>query len=159
MDTKEIILTPEGKAKLEEELAWREGEKNAEIIESLEEARGFGDLSENAEYDAARDEQARNAARIAEIRKILATAKVVAESGSKRSPLASIGSTVEVEDERGKRQTFTIVGTTETNSLEHKISNESPMGAAMMGHKKGETIEFVLPNGKTRSFKITKVSR
>ena len=85
MDTKEIILTPEGKAKLEEELAWREGEKNAEIIESLEEARGFGDLSENAEYDAARDEQARNAARIAEIRKILATAKVVAESGSKRS--------------------------------------------------------------------------
>ena len=158
MDTKEIILTPEGKAKLEEELAWREGAKAAEIVESLEEARGFGDLSENAEYDAARDEQARNAARVNEIRRILASAKVVEDSGN-RGALASIGSIVEVEDDRGARQTFTIVGTTETNSLEHKISNESPLGAALMGHKDGETVEFALPNGKTRRFKIIKVSR
>ena len=99
---KEIHLTPEGRQKLVDELAYREGEKNAEIIERLKEARGFGDLSENAEYDAAKEEQAKNAARIAEIRQILSVAKVVDNSKS-RSVKISIGCTVELEDDKGKR--------------------------------------------------------
>jgi transcription elongation factor GreA len=156
----EIILTPEGRQKLVDELEYLEGEKNTEIIERLKTARDFGDLSENSEYDDAKDEQAKVQARIAEIRKILSTAKVSEEAASgKRTPKVSIGSTVDIEDDKGKKRTFMIVGTTETDSLEHKISNESPMGAAMMGHKKGDSVEYVLPNGKKRTFTITKVSR
>ncbi|MBE6480307.1 MAG: transcription elongation factor GreA [Olsenella sp.] len=158
MAENEIILTPEGRQKLVDELAYREGELNAEIIERLQEARGFGDLSENAEYDAAKEEQSQNAARIAEIRTILSTATVSADAG-KRKNVVSIGSTVEVEDEKGKTQSFTIVGTTETNSLEHKISNESPMGAALIGSKKGDKVEYVTPSGKKRSFTVVKVTR
>ena len=157
MDNTEITLTPEGRQKLVDELEFREGEKNEEIIERLKEARDFGDLSENAEYDAAKEEQSQNASRIAEIRHILSTATV--SETAKRTLKVALGSTVEYEDKKGKKATCTIVGTTETNSLEHKISNESPLGAALMGHKKGEKLDFVLPNGKKRSITITKVSR
>ncbi len=159
MSNSEIILTPEGRQKLVDELAYLEGEKTTEIIERLKAAREFGDLSENSEYDDAKDEQARTQARITEIRAMLSTATITEDSPKKkRVAQASIGSTVEVEDEKGKVATYTIVGTTETNSLEHRISNESPMGAAMMGHKAGETVSYSLPNGRTRSFKIVKVS-
>ena len=108
-----------------DELAYREGEKHDEIVERIKEARGFGDLSENSEYDAAKEEEARNASRINEIRQILSIATVV-EAGSGELTV-SIGTTVELEDEKGAKTSFTIVGTTETNSLEHKISNESPV--------------------------------
>lgn len=84
MANKEIILTPEGRQKLVEELEYREGEKHDEIVERIKEARGFGDLSENAEYDAAKEEQSQNESRVNEIRHILATAKVV-ESGDRKS--------------------------------------------------------------------------
>ena len=161
MATTEQILTPEGFAELERELAYREGEKNAEIIESLEEARGFGDLSENAEYDAARDDQARNESRIAEIRNILANARIVdteelARSGGQLS--VSINTIVELEDPNGKKTSFTIVGTTETDSLRRRISNESPAGKAMIGHVVGDTVSFVTPSGRVREFTITNIS-
>ena len=155
---KEIHLTPEGRQKLVDELAYREGEKDAEIIQRIQEARGFGDLSENADYDAAKEEQAKNAARIAEIRQILSVAKVV-DSSKSRSVKISIGCTVELEDDKGKRTSFTIVGTTETNSLEHKISNESPAGSALIGRKKGEEVEFVTPSGKTKKYTIVGITR
>ncbi len=155
---KEIHLTPEGRQKLVDELAYREGEKDAEIIERIQEARGFGDLSENAEYDAAKEEQAKNAARIAEIRQILSVAKVV-DSSKSRSVKISIGCTVELEDDKGKRSTFTIVGTTETNSLEHKISNESPAGAVLIGKKKGDQVEFTTLSGKTKKYTIVGITR
>ena len=129
MEKKELILTPEGREKLVEELAWREGEKHEEIVERLKEARGFGDLSENSEYDAAKEEQSQNESRINEIRQILATAKVVERGDGELS--VSIGTKVELSDSKGHAVTFTIVGTTETNSLEHKISNESPAGAEL----------------------------
>jgi transcription elongation factor GreA len=158
MDNKEIILTPEGRERLVEELEYREGEKREEIVERLKEARGFGDLSENAEYDAAKEEQAKNAARIAEIRQILSVAKVV-DSSKSRSVKISIGCTVELEDDKGKRSTFTIVGTTETNSLEHKISNESPAGAVLIGKKKGDQVEFTTPSGKTKKYTIVGITR
>ena len=157
-NSKKIELTAEGRAKLVEELAYREGEKHDENVERIKEARGFGDLSENSEYDAAKEEEARNAARVNEIRQILSIATVV-EAGSSHDLTVSIGTTVELEDEHGKKSTFTIVGTTETNSLEHKISNESPVGAALVGHREGDEIEVVAPSGKTRKYTVTAISR
>ena len=95
--TKKIELTSEGRQKLVDELAYREGEKHDEIVERIKEARGFGDLSENSEYDAAKEEEARNAARINEIRQILSVATVV-EAGSAHDLTVSIGTTVELKD-------------------------------------------------------------
>lgn len=153
MDTKEIILTREGREKLEQELEERSGLRRDEIIERLKEARGFGDLSENAEYDAAREEQARNESRINEIEQILAVARIA--DGDSMS--VSIGSKVEIEDERGKRLTFQIVGTTQTDSLNHLISNESPAGKAMIGHVAGDRVSFTTPSGKVREYTITNI--
>ena len=157
-NSKKIELTAEGRAKLVEELAYREGEKHDEIVERIKEARGFGDLSENSEYDAAKEEEARNAARVNEIRQILSIATVV-EAGSSHDLTVSIGTTEELDDEHGTNSTFTIEGTTETNSLEHKISNESPVGAALVGHREGDEIEVVAPSGKTRKYTVTAISR
>ncbi len=156
MDASEIVLTAEGRQKLVEELEWREGEKSKEIIEHIKEARAFGDLSENSEYDAAKEEQAKNAARIAEIQAILANAK---DAGTSSNLTVSIGCTVALVDGDGVATEVTLVGTTETNSLEHKISNESPVGRAIIGHAEGETVEIVTPSGKTRTYTITKISR
>ncbi len=157
MDASEIVLTADGRQKLIEELEWREGEKNKEIIEHIKEARAFGDLSENAEYDAAKEEQAKNAARIAEIQSILANARDAGDAD--HNLMVSIGCTVSLVDGDGVATDVTLVGTTETNSLEHKISNESPVGRAIIGHGSGDTVEVVLPSGKTRVYTITKITR
>ena len=156
MDASQIVLTAEGRQKLVEELAWREGDYAKEIVEDIKEARAFGDLSENSEYDAAKEDQARNAARIAEIRATLANAQD-AVAGS--SMIVSIGSVVTLIDGEGEASDFTIVGTTETNSLEHKISNESPVGHAIIGHGEGDSVEVVTPSGKTRVYTIAKIAR
>ena len=156
MDASQIVLTAEGRQKLIEELAWREGEKSKEIVEAIKEARGFGDLSENAEYDAAKEDQSKNAARIAEIQAILANAK---DATGDMGLTVSIGSTVTLVDGEGEAADFTLVGTTETNSLEHKISNESPVGRAIIGHAEGETVEVTTPSGKTRVYTIAKIVR
>lgn len=158
MDNKEIILTPEGRQRLVDELAFREGEKHDEIVERIKEARGFGDLSENAEYDAAKEEQSQNESRVSEIRQILSVAKVVESSGDMHLSV-SIGTTVELEDEDGKRTSFTIVGTTETNSLEHRISNESPVGSVLIGHVVGDQVSYVTPSGKVHEYTITNITR
>jgi transcription elongation factor GreA len=141
-----------------DELEFREGEKHDEIVERIKEARGFGDLSENAEYDAAKEEQSQNESRINEIRQILATAKVVAAGADARLSV-SIGTTVELEDAKGKRVSFTIVGTTETDSLSHKISNESPAGSVLIGHVVGDSVSFSTPSGKVREYTITNITR
>ena len=156
MDASQIVLTAEGRQKLGEELAWREGDYAKEIVEDIKEARGFGDLSENSEYDAAKDKQAQNAARIAEIQAILANAQVAATTGDLT---VSIGSTVSLIDRTGEVMEVTLVGTTETNSLEHKISNESPVGHAIIGHGEGDSVEVVTPSGKTRVYTIAKIAR
>lgn len=156
MDASQIVLTPEGRDKLVDELAWREGDFAKEIVEDIKEARAFGDLSENSEYDAAKDKQAQNAARIAEIQAILANAQ---EAGASSNMTVSIGCTVALVDGDGVATEITLVGTTETNSLEHKISNESPVGRAIIGHAEGETVEVVTPSGKSRTYTITKISR
>lgn len=156
MDASQIVLTAEGRQKLVEELAWREGDYAKEIVEDIKEARAFGDLSENSEYDAAKDKQAQNAARIAEIQAILANAQVAATTGDLT---VSIGSTVSLIDPNGEVIEVTLVGTTETNSLEHKISNESPVGHAIIGHGEGDSVEVVTPSGKTRIYTIAKIAR
>ena len=156
MDASQIVLTAEGRQKLVEELAWREGDYAQEIVEDIKEARAFGDLSENSEYDAAKDKQAQNAARIAEIQAILANAQVAASTGDLT---VSIGSTVTLVDPNGELMDVTLVGTTETNSLEHKISNESPVGHAIIGHGEGDSVEVVTPSGKTRVYTIAKIAR
>ena len=156
MDASQIVLTAEGRQKLVEELAWREGDYAKEIVEDIKEARAFGDLSENSEYDAAKDKQAQNAARIAEIQAILANAQIAASTGDLT---VSIGSTVTLVDPNGELIEFTLVATTETNSLEHKISNESPVGHAIIGHGEGDSVEVVTPSGKTRVYTIAKIAR
>lgn len=156
MDASQIVLTAEGRQKLVEELAWREGDYAKEIVEDIKEARAFGDLSENSEYDAAKDKQAQNAARIAEIQAILANAQVAATTGDLT---VSIGSTASLIDPNGEVMEVTLVGTTETNSLEHKISNESPVGHAIIGHGEGDSVEVVTPSGKTRIYTIAKIAR
>lgn len=155
MDASQIVLTAEGRQKLVEELAWREGDYAKEIVEDIKEARAFGDLSENSEYDAAKDKQAQNAARIAEIQAILANAQIAASTGDLT---VSIGSTVTLVDPNGELMDVTLVGTTETNSLEHKISNESPVGHAIIGHGEGDSVEVVTPSGKTRIYTIAKIA-
>ena len=156
MDASQIVLTAEGRQKLVEELAWREGDYAKEIVEDIKEARAFGDLSENSEYDAAKDKQAQNAARIAEIQAILANAQIAASTGDLT---VSIGSTVTLVDPNGELIEVTLVGTTETNSLEHKISNESPVCHAIIGHGEGDSVEVVTPSGKTRVYTIAKIAR
>ncbi len=158
MASNEIILTPEDRDELIRELAEREGSINDEIIEDLKEARSYGDLSENAEYDAAKEEQSKNAARINEIRQILAMAKIV-NSADITSMSVSIGTTVELQDVKGKKTSFTIVGTTATDSLRRRISNESPAGAAMIGHVVGDKVSFTTPAGEVREYTITKITR
>ncbi len=156
MDAPEIVLTAEGRQKLVNELAYREGEKAQEIIERIKVARDFGDLSENSEYDDAKEEQSKNEARIREIRAILANAKLAGEGSA---AIVSIGSIVTLVDAEGVTTEVTMVGTTETNSLQHKISNESPIGRAIIGRSEGETVEVVAPSGKTRTYTIVKISR
>lgn len=159
MESNALTITESGRKELVEELAFLEGERTAEIKQRLKEARDFGDLSENSEYDDAKAEQAQNEARIAEVRKILATATVVADSTSKgASKTVGVGTQVEVEDAKGNRQTYSIVGTVQARSLERMISEESPLGAALIGHKKGDEVEFVTPAGKKRSVKIVKIT-
>lgn len=148
----EFHLTPEGIQALKDELKDLTTTKRAEIAERLKEAKADGDLSENAMFDAARDEQGFIEGRIAEIEHILKHATVI--EGSK-SDKVSIGSTVHVELEDGQVQ-YKIVGSTEANPDESKISNESPLGRALMGKKPGDEVEVQVPAGKM-VYKITRV--
>ena len=153
---KQIVLTRESYDAKVKELEQLKTTGRDEIAERIKVARDFGDLSENSEFDDAKEEEAKNASRINEIRTILATAKVIDAANGLE---VSIGCTVELTDAKGKKTTFTIVGTTETNSLEHKISNESPAGAAVIGHEVGDHVSFSSPSGKVREYTITNVTR
>ncbi len=151
----DYILTPEGKAKLEEELHYLEHDKRDEVGERIRVAREFGDISENSEYDDAKNEQGMIEARIAEINHILSEATVVEQ---KRSTKVNIGSTVFVEM-NGKEREFTIVGAAESNPSEGKISNESPVGAALLGLKKGDEVDTTGPTGRKIHLSVLRVKR
>ena len=153
--TKDIVLTPEGKEKLEAELRWREGEERDRITEAIKVARDFGDLSENSEYDDAKDEQAANENRISVLKQQLAHCVVV--EPPKKGGRISIGHVVTVADAAGKERVFTLVGTAEADPRSGKISNESPMGKALMDHKKGDEVSFLSPSGKVLAYTVLKV--
>lgn len=149
-----FILTQDGKDKLEQELHFLETEKRAEIGERIKVAREFGDISENSEYDDAKNEQGMMEARIAEISRILSEATVV--NTPKRSSRVNIGSKVLV-DMGGRERTFTIVGGAESDATVGKISNESPVGAALLGHKKGDELTATGPTGREITMTILKI--
>ena len=152
MESKKNILTYEGLKKLEDELEDLKVNKRRENAQKLQEAREQGDLSENAEYDAAKDEQRDIQARIEEIEAILKNAEVVLEEEADLDKV-SIGCQVKLHDiEFDEDLEYKIVGSTEANSLKGKISNESPVGKAIIGHKVGETVTVEIETG---SFQYT----
>ena len=140
------ILTAEGAQKLEEQLEYLKTVARKEIAQQIKVAREFGDLSENAEYDEAKNEQARIEGEIVELEKKLRGATVINESTLDRS-VVHIGAAVDLKDQAGKKFQFTIVGSTEADPLKGRISNESPVGAALLGHHKGDRVEVTTPAG------------
>lgn len=147
MEEKKNLLTYAGLKKLEDELHDLKVVRRKEVAQKIKEAREQGDLSENAEYDAAKDEQRDIEARIEEIEKILKNAEVVVEDEVDLEKI-SVGCKVKVYDfEFEEEMEFKLVGSTEANSLQGKISNESPVGSALIGAKKGDIVEVELPVG------------
>lgn len=150
------FLTKEGFQKLQDELDHLRTVKRQEVAERLHEAMEGGELIENAEYEAAKNEQAFVEGRIQEVDMILATARLIEENGKSKEGLAQIGSTVTIEEDGAPAETYTIVGVAEANPREGKISNESPIGKAVLGHKAGETLQVEAPGGHFK-VKIVKV--
>ena len=147
MEEKEVILTQEGYNKLEEELNYLKTEKRTEIAERIKVAMGFGDLSENSEYDEAKTAQSENEDRIMEIESTLRHAKIINEKEIDTKTV-QIGNSVKVHDEEFDEEIiYTIVGSTEVSLAENKISNESPLGKALLGAKKGDVVEVHAPAG------------
>ena len=158
-NNKEILLTEEGYKKMEAELEKLKTETRAEIAERIKVALGFGDLSENSEYDEAKNAQAENEDKIAELEAKLRFAKIIDDSEIDTKKV-QVGNTVKVLDmEFDEEVEYTIVGTTEADITQNKISNESPIGSALLGAKKNEVVEVQVPAGisKYKVLSITKV--
>ena len=157
-EEQQVILTQEGYEKLEEELNYLKTEKRTEIAERIKVARGFGDLSENSEYDEAKNAQADNEAQIAELEIKLRNAKII-DAKEIDTKTVQIGNLVKLHDiEFDEDIEYTIVGSTEVNLAENKISNESPIGKALLGRKKGEIVDVEAPDG-TIQFKILAIKK
>jgi transcription elongation factor GreA len=153
---KDVILTPDGLVKLQEELESLSTTKRREVAARIKEAREFGDISENSEYDDAKNEQAMLEQRIALLEERLRGAQVI-DGSELDTDVVRVGSAVNVKDEgTGATSKFTIVGSAEAKPPE-RLSNESPVGKALMGQKKGAVVDVVLPNGKKRRLKVTKI--
>ena len=147
MEEKDVILTQEGFNNLEKELEYLKTEKRVEIAERIKVALGFGDLSENSEYDEAKNAQSENEVKIAELENKLRHAKIIDEKDID-TKTDQIGNTVKLHDiEFDEDVEYTIVGSTEVNLAENRISNESPIGRALIGAKKGATIDVEAPAG------------
>lgn len=158
MEEKKNLLTYAGLKKLEEELHDLKVVQRKEVAQKIKEAREQGDLSENAEYDAAKDEQRDIEARIEEIEKILKNAEVVVEDEIDLDKI-SVGCKVKVHDyEFEEDMEFKIVGSTEANSLQGKISNESPVGKALIGARTGDIVEVEMPSG-VMKYKVLNIER
>src|SRR6201996_3986207 len=152
---KDVILTPEGLANLKSELDHLSTTRRREIAARIKEAREFGDISENAEYDDAKNEQAMLESRIATLEDKLRSATVI-DASDLDTDVVRVGSIVSVQDENsGDSHTYTIVGSAEAKPKEMKLSNESPVGKALLGRKKGETVSVATPRGE-RQLKISK---
>lgn len=140
----QFYMTQEGYEAAKKQLEYLQTVKRAEIVERIAEARSHGDLSENAEYDAARNEQAANEGEIAELDYKVKNAVIIEETDD--NSVVHIGSAVTVYDEEMEEEvTYTIMGTTEVDAMRNIVSNESPVGAALLGHKKGERVTVKAP--------------
>ena len=154
---KEVILTPEGYKKLQQEIEHLSSDKRREVAERIKEAREFGDISENSEYDDAKNEQAMLESRIASLGEKLRLASVI-QTEQLSTDVVQVGSVVHVKDVKtGKSVKYTIVGSAEAKPEEHKLSNESPVGRALIGRKRNETVAVKVPRGPARKLKITKI--
>ncbi|MDD3213618.1 MAG: transcription elongation factor GreA [Eubacteriales bacterium] len=155
---KKTVLTKEGYKKLEAELDYYISVRRNEIADQIAFARGFGDLSENAEYDEAKNEQSRIEAKIVEMENTLRNCTVI-EDDQVSTDIIGVGNSVKVMNQTLKReQTFTIVGANETNPKEMKISSESPIGATLLGKKVGQTVPVETPGG-IMKMKVLEISR
>ncbi len=158
---KEVVVTHEGLKKLEEELNNLRTVKRKEVADKIKVARGYGDLSENAEYDAAKEEQAMVEARIADLEATLKIARVIDDNALSRDTV-SIGMHVRIlaeGDDEDEAEEYDITGSTEADVDMNRISDESPVGAALIGKKVGDSVDVTLPNGSIITYKVLGVSR
>ena len=156
---KDVILTPQGLEDLKEKIEYLSTERRREVAERIKEAREFGDISENSEYDDAKNEQAMLERQIAELEDKLRGAQVIDEKAV-TNEVVSVGVTVHVKDQKtDKSVKYKIVGSAEANPSEMKLSNESPVGKALLGHKRNDVVSVPVPRGPQRKLKITKIER
>jgi transcription elongation factor GreA len=154
---RESVITPEGLERLKEELTYLESEKRREVAARIKDAREFGDITENAEYDDAKNEQAMLEQRIAQLQERVRQATVIDDKKIDTEEVG-VGAVVHVKDQKsGKSQKFRIVGAAEANPTDHKLSNESPIGSALLGHKRNDVVTVEVPRGPRRKLKITKI--
>ena len=156
MAVKETLLTPEGLEKLKEEIQYLKSDKRREVAERIKHAREFGDISENSEYDDAKNEQAMLEQRIAQLEERLKRARLIEKEDVPKGVVA-VGTRVRLRDlDANETVEYEIVGSAEANPAERKLSNESPVGKAIIGRKKGETVEVAAPRGSLK-YKIMDV--
>jgi transcription elongation factor GreA len=154
---RDAVITPEGLDKLKSEIEHLTTIKRREVAQRIKEAREFGDIAENSEYDDAKNEQALLEQRIAQLEERVRRATVINESDIDTAAVG-VGVVVHVKDQKsGDSQKFHIVGSAEANPAEHKLSNESPIGKALLGHKRGEVVTVETPRGPKKKLKITKI--
>jgi transcription elongation factor GreA len=146
---KDVILTPEGLANLKADLEHMSTVRRREVAARIKEARDFGDISENAEYDDAKNEQAMLEARIAQLEDKLRSATVI-DASNLDTEVVRVGTTVHVTDSDGTKITYMIVGSAEAKPADRKLSNESPVGKALVGRKRGDEVVFATPKGERR---------
>src|SRR5881392_1001756 len=154
---RDVILTPEGLEELKQKIDHLSTDRRREVAERIRAAREFGDISENAEYDDAKNEQAMLEKQIAELEDKLRSATIIDE-GAVSTDVVSVGSVVHVKDQKTEKSVkYKIVGSAEANPSEMKLSNESPVGKALLGHKRNDVVSVPVPRGPARKLKITKI--
>ena len=159
MAARETVLTSEGLEELKAKIEHLRTARRREVAERIKEAREFGDIAENSEYDDAKNEQAMLEKQISDLEEQLRNARVI-DARSVDTDVVSVGATVHVKDQKTEKSTkFRIVGSAEADPSDSKLSNESPVGKALLGHKRGETVTVPVPRGPARKLKITKIER
>ena len=154
---RETVLTPKGLQELKTKLEELQTQRRREVAERIREARQFGDIAENSEYDDAKNEQAMLEKQIADLEEKLRHARVI-DKRSINTDAVGVGVVVHVKDQKTDKSTkYTIVGSAEADPGANKLSNESPVGKALMGHKRGEIVSVPVPRGPARKLKITKI--
>lgn len=157
-NAKEVVVTVAGLKALEDELEELKTVRRKDVAEKIKVARGFGDLSENSEYDEAKNEQAFIESRIAQLEAMLKNARVI-DNDELNLDTVSVGTHVKIEDEDGEVEEYDITGSTEADPLNGRISDESPVGAALLGHSAGDKVEITLPTGAVVMYEVLEVGR